>query len=717
MSYVRPRPPSGILRQLLTRFQAVNATPAVASLAFMMLAPAAVLAQTPSTDADTLATVKVTEDAYVADPLVTQGGPAMTGKNSVSIQDTPFAMSIVDVEQMTDMGSKNVQDALLYSSGVYSGRYGFDTRGDWSAIRGLSPSAYIDGLRGSYGFYNDTRPEIYTLTSIEVLKGPSSVLYGQADLGGIINVVTKRPQKTAAKEIELQYGSHGRKQIATDLTGPLNADASLLYRLVALKRDSGTQVDHVNDDALVLMPSLTWRPNRDTELTFQYIHQENDSQVSAQFLPSKGTIDPAPLGPIPTSRFVGEPGWDRYDTRKDALSLFWNQNLSPDWKFTTNLRKTKSSSETREHWTTVGAIPDDAGNITRTIHTADRETDVLAADVRVEGKLKLGATRHTLTAGLDYQDAFWEEYNYSYSAAGGGSFNVYNPVYGFVNTAAQTFSDRPDNKIVQTGVYLMDHIEWGRWVLSGAVRYDRARNEVLNIGKPDTVVRNSATTSRLGMMYRFDNGLSPYVSWSTAFSPNLGTDGTAAASYLNPTTGEQSETGIKYLSGSGNTSAAFAWFDIKQKNRISDGATPGGVEQIGAKTDGWELELRHRMGALELMANYTAIEAVNDVTQKRLSSVPEVTASAWAQYQLTSAWRVGLGGRHVGDVTGNASQPVVPSVTLYDAMASYTVGAWDWRLNIQNLADKAYVSWCRGLNQDCGYGERRNVQLTASYKF
>ncbi|MEW5968096.1 MAG: TonB-dependent siderophore receptor [Pseudomonadota bacterium] len=717
MSYVRPRPSSGILRQMLARFHAANGTSAVASLTFMMLAPAAVLAQTPSASADTLATVKVTEDAAEADPLVTQGRPAQTGKNSVSVQDTPFAMSIVDVEQMTDMGSKNVQDALLYSAGVYSGRYGFDTRGDWSAIRGLSPSAYIDGLRGSYGFYNNTRPEIYTLRAIEVLKGPSSVLYGQADLGGIINVVTKRPQKTASKEIELQYGSHDRKQIAADLTGPLNADASLLYRLVALKRDSGTQVDHVNDDALVLMPSLTWRPNRDTELTLQYVHQENDSKVSAQFLPSKGTIDPAPLGPISSRRFVGEPGWDRYDTRKDALSLFWNQALTDDWKLTTNLRKTKSSSETREHWTTVGAIPDDVGNITRTIHTADRETDVLSADVRVEGKLELGATRHTLTAGLDYQDAFWEEYNYSYSAAGGGSINVYNPVYGFVNTAALTFSDRPDNKIVQTGVYLMDHMEWGPWILSGAVRYDRARNEVLNISTPDTVVRNSATTSRIGMMYRFDNGVSPYVSWSTAFMPNLGTDGTAAASYLKPTTGEQSEAGIKYLSNSGNTSAAFAWFDIKQKNRVSDGASPGGVEQVGARTDGWELELRHRIGALELMANYTALEAINDATQQRLSSVPEVTASAWAQYQFTPAWRAGLGGRHVGDVTGNANRPVVPSVTLYDAMVGYSVGPWDWRLNIQNLADKEYVSWCRGINQDCGYGERRNVQLTANYAF
>ncbi|UXY16857.1 TonB-dependent siderophore receptor [Chitiniphilus purpureus] len=670
----------------------------------------------PATETTLPAVTVVASPVPAADPLVTQIRPAAVGKSRISVQDTPFSISIVDAAQVREAGAKNVQDALLYSAGVYAGRYGFDTRGDWSAVRGLTPSAYLDGLRGAYGFYNNVRPEIYTMERVEVLKGPSSVLYGQSDLGGIVNVVSKRPQKTAAREVELQWGMYDRKQIATDLTGPLNEDQSLLFRLVALKRDSGTQVEHVEDDALVLMPALTWQPNADTKVTLQFTHQQNDSQVSAQFLPAKGTLDPAPLGRIPTDRFVGEPGWDRYDTRKNEIGLFWDQQLAPVWKLSASVRKTHSASETREHYTTVGAVPDDAGNMTRTVHAADRKTDVLASDVRVEGVVNLGPTRHTVAVGIDYQDVLWEEYNYISAATGGGMINVYNPVYGLVNTAALTFSDRPDNKIVQTGIYLMDHIEWGPWLLSTALRRDRARNTVLNIGASDTVVRNSATTWRVGLMYRFANGLAPYISKATAFSPNLGTDGTGSANYLKPTTGEQKEAGVKYLSESGNTSAALAWFDIKQKDRIADGATPGGVEQVGARTDGWELELRHRMGGLELMANYMNLHAVNERTGQPLSSVPDKTASAWAQYRV-GAWRVGLGARYVGSVTGNAGNPVVPSVTLYDAMLGYAVGTWDLRLNLQNVADKEYVSWCRGRNQDCGYGERRNAVLTANYRF
>ncbi len=665
----------------------------------------------------TLETVTV-EGVRSADPLITQSRPASVGKSNVSVQDTPFAISVIDVEQIRETGAKNVQDALLYSSGVYAGRYGFDTRGDWAAVRGLATATYQDGLRRIYGFYNNVRPEIYSLDKVEVLKGPASVLYGQAELGGIVNTVTKRPQKTASKEIEVQFGSHNRKQVAADLTGPIDKEGTLLYRLVTLGRESNTQVDFVNDDARLLMPSLTWRPNTGTSVTVQYTYQENKTKVSSQFLPQKGTLSPAPLGQIPSSRFAGEPGWDRYDTELHEFAVFAEQKLSRGWKLVANVRQSNSTGITREIYTVVGAIPTDAGNIARTIHTADRKTDVFASDIRLEGGFKLGPTKHSVAFGVDHQDALWKEHNYSSSTLP-GTFNVYNPVYSnFVNEAALAWSDRPDNKIVQTGTYLMDHIELGAWVLSGALRYDDNENTILNVGTtPDSVVNNTATTGRLGLMYRLQNGISPYASYSEAFVPNLGTDGTSSASYLKPTTGKQQEAGVKYLANSGKTSAAFAWFDIQETNRVVQGATPGGVEQVGAVIQGWEAELRKRIGAFEFMANYMNIEAINDGTKKRLSSVAEKAGSAWGQYLLGNGWRMGLGARYTGNVTGANSLPVVPSVTLYDAMIGYGVGKWDLRFDVKNLADKEYISWCRRQDGDCGYGERLNATLTARYRF
>lgn len=662
----------------------------------------------------TLPEVTVTASPVDTDSFVTQGQKASVGKSRASIQDTPFSVSVIDTKQAAETGATNVESALLYSAGVYAGRYGFDTRGDWAAIRGLSVSTYIDGLRSLYGSYNNVRPEFYTLERVEVLKGPSSVLYGQAELGGIINVVSKLPKSTPAREVEVQIGSNNRKQVAVDLTGPVNEDGTLLYRLVALKRNSDTQVDYVNDDALVLMPSLTWRPNTDTSVTVLYTHQENNSKVSSQFLPMQGTLVSGGRGFIGSSRFAGEPGWDRYDTKKNELSFLVDHRLNDTWKAKANLRKTRSSSVTREIWTRVGAIPDAAGNIQRTIHSADRETDVWASDFRLEGDFRVGPTRHLVTAGLDYQNALWTEGNYI-SDTLAGTFNVYNPVYGTANISSFTGVDRADNKIIQTGLYLMDHMEWGPWVLSGAVRRDEAKNQLITPNVGTATVRNTATTGQVGMMYRFDNGISPYISTSEAFVPNLGTDG--AGGYLKPTTGSQEEAGIKYLAPSGNTSIAFAVFDIKQKNRVVAGTTPGGSEQVGSITEGWEIEAKHRIGKLELLANYTDMRAINDSTKKRLSSIAERTASAWAQYRFTDGWRAGIGSRYIGNVVGANDLPLVPAVTLLDAMVGYSVGKWDFRLNMTNLGDKEYVSWCRGLNQDCGYGNRRNVLLTANFKF
>ncbi len=649
------------------------------------------------------------------DGLVTQGRAPQVGKSSVSLQDTPFAAAVVEVAQIRETGAKNIQDALLYTAGVYSGRYGFDTRGDWAAVRGMAPSFYLDGLRSSFGYYNKPRQDIYTLEQIEVLKGPSSVLYGQAELGGIVNAVTKQPRKATHREVEVQLGSHDRKQVATDLTGALSADGQWLYRLVALKRDSGTQVDHVHDDAQVVMPALTWQPSAATSVTLNYLHQQNKGQVSAQFLPSKGTTQSAPLGQIPTSAFAGEPGWDRYDTLQNEWTLLVKQQLSPDWRLNVSLRQTNTSSITREIYANTVNVPTDAGVIDRTIHTADRKTDVFAGDVRIEGRIDLGPTRHTVSAGIDHQNAYWEEYNYSSSATGGGKLNIYNPVYGHVNTAALTWSDNPDNQIIQTGFYAMDHMEWNQWVLSVALRHDKARNRTWNIAPvADVELDNAATTGRVGLMYRL-GAWAPYVSYSEAFIPNLGLD--KAGGYLKPTSGDQKEAGVKYLSTSGDTSAALAWFDIQQTNRVADGKEPGGVEQVGARVLGWEAEVRHRMGAWEWLGNLTNFDAADRQTGKRLNSIAERTASAWTQYRFAGNWRAGLGARYIGTVTGAAGTPEVPSVTLYDAMIGYASGPWDVRFDVKNLADKTYVSWCRGLNRDCGYGDRLNANLTARYTF
>lgn len=686
----------------------------VGCLAVSSIAGAEQPVDTAAQDREELAPIEVKADK-VDRSLINQGDASLSLKQGLSIQDTPASVSVVDQQFIQDTGAKNIQDALLYTSGVYSGNFGFDTRGDWKMVRGLDASDYLDGLRSIYGYYNSVRTNVYALEKIEVLKGPSSSLYGQSELGGLVNGVSKLPQEQQKGEIWAQVGSHDRKQLATDVTGPLTEDGRWLYRVVALKRDSGTQVDHVDDDGYVLAPSLTWKPRDGTEITVLVNQQENKGQVSAQFLPSKGTIDDAPRGQIPTDTFVGEPGWDRYDRERTEVTLFAEQRLADNWDLSAVLRHSDTAAETREHWAAIGsaAAPDDDGNVARVIYQVDRETEVLSFDIRAQGRFAIGSALNTLTIGVDHQDALWKEGNFVYDS--GGFINLYDPQYGNLNEAALANPvDRPDNEIIQTGIYIIDSMEIGKTVISGALRYDDSKSTTLVVSGDDKESKDDEISGRIGVMYRFDSGIHPYISYAESFVPNLGTDINGS---LEPSRGEQKEVGVKYLSKANDLSVALAWFDIEEEERIVPSGQPNSVQQIGSTVKGWELEVKKQWGQAELLASYTDLEAEEGETGVRLPYVAEKQASLWGKYDFINGIRFGLGARYVGDNVGWGGSPVVPSVTLYDAMVGYRMGKWDFGLDAKNLTDEIYISWCRYEGADCGYGERRMISGNVKYLF
>lgn len=666
-------------------------------------------------DSVELPTVEVTSGAININGYIELDKKSEVGKLNVPVQDTPYSIEIVDQEFIKDTGAKTIQDALLYSSGVYSGAFGLDTRGDWAKVRGINASFYLDGLRQLYGSYNSVRTNVYALESVEVLKGPSSVLYGQGELGGIVNSVSKLPKEEQQGEIWAQYGSFNRKQLAFDVTGPATEAGKLLYRVVGLERDSETQVDHVDDDGFLIAPSLTWRPTDDTSFTVLFNRQMNTGQVSAQFLPQIGTLERGSLGYIGSETFVGEPGWEKYDREKTEVTLMFDHSFNDSWSFSTAARYTESSTVTREHWADIPSIPDANGNLSRTIHMADAETRIFNLDARLQGLFDLGVTRHHVAIGVDRQDALWEQDNYG--SADGGIINVYNPVYGNLNADAINPVDRPDNEIRQVGVYIADHMEIGPVVISGALRRDWAKNTQLAVAGPNTTSDENETSGRIGLMYRFDNGFSPYVSYAEAFSMNLGTDGTATAGTLKPTTGDQREYGFKYLSPDRSLAVTAAYFDIKQQNRIANGETPGGVRQTGAVIDGWELQANKRWKQFETQLAYTNMDAVDDSSDIRLPYVAEELVSWWNKLYIGNNWRVGAGIRYIGDNVGFGGEPTVPSETLYDAMLGYSYKNWDFILDAKNLTDEEYISWCRSNGTDCGYGERRNLTANVRYHF
>jgi len=650
-------------------------------------------------------TLTVVGSASDAKPLPLEI-PAQASKLGVAVEELPYSVSIIDQDFISETGAKNIQDALLYTSGVYAGAFGADTRGDFSKIRGVDPINYVDGLRYNYQSYNNVRPNTYALEQIEVLKGPSSVLFGQGSVGGIVNAVTKRPKAEQEGEIWAQVGSFDRKQLSGDWTGAINEDETLLFRIVGQVRDSGTQVDHVDDDELLINPSLTWQPSEDTRLTVMANYQKREGGITAQFLPTEGTLVSHALGFVDPSTFVGEPGWDRYDREQASLTVEFEQQLTDDWRFKAVSRYLDAETSTREHYARIGFNPDASGNVTRVVTTSDRSTSGLNFDLRLNGEFDLANTEHKVLIGLDRQNITTDEWNKS--TGFNGTINLFNPVYGNLPTiGATTDPDAIDTE--QTGLYIADHISIGNVIVSAALRKD-----FLEINQGSTNVDKSATTGHIGLMYQFASGLSPYVSYSESFEPNTGDDGNGGI--LDPTEGVQMEYGIKYVSEDGDTAATLAYFDIEQLNRVVAGSTPGGLEQVGALIDGWEFTLNQRWNRFNLLFNYSDINATNGQSV-RLPYVAEQQASLWGNYKFDSNWRVGLGARYTGTNVGWGGAPEVDSVTLYDAMIGYEMGDWDFSADIKNLTNETYIAWCRSSGTDCGFGEKLNATLNARYKF
>ncbi len=306
----------------------------------------------------TLAPVTVNADAGQENPTAPVAGfvarrALSATKTDTPLIETPQAVSVITRDQMEAQGAQTLRQTTAYTAGIVSNY--FDSRVDSFKARGGDVTQYLDGLLRIYGTYNNIKAEPYLLERVEFLRGPSSVLYGQGSVGGVLNLTSKRPQAEPLREVQVQLGSFARKQIAADLTGPLTQDGQWLYRLVAVGRVSDSQVDHVSDDRQVFAPSLTWRPSAATSLTLQFTHQKDRSGSLIGFFPWQGTLLPNRYGQIPTSTFISEPGWDAYNSENNSWGYLFSHQLNGSWTVRQNLRRTVSDVDYRTIYTSFAA--------------------------------------------------------------------------------------------------------------------------------------------------------------------------------------------------------------------------------------------------------------------------------------------------------------------------------------------------------------------------
>ena len=672
---------------------------------------------TPAPDTATLPVVRVRAAGEESPTGPVTGYRAKTSlsgtKTATPIAETPQAITVVTRDQIVDQGATSVQDALGYAAGVRSDAYGTDSRTDSVRIRGADPVVYLDGLRASFNWYTSQfRVDPYLLERIEVLRGPAGMLFGQGGPGGIVNLVSKRPQAESLREIGVQVGSFDRKQVQADFTGALTPDGDWLYRLVGVGRQADTQVDFVEDDRALLAPSLTWRPDAATSLTLQALWQRDRTGSTSQFLPWSAYVAtgvPNPNGPVPTDRFIGEPDWDRYDTDRRSVGWLLEHRFDDRWTVRQNARYAVNEVSYRSTYADF-AYPDSIGDpagpqrvVGRVAFADEQRVEMAQADQHIEGRLRTGPVAHVLLGGLDViRSESTGSDGYLSPAA---PIDVYAPVYG--NVLAPEMAAKSKEVIRQAGVYLQDQLNWGRWTGIVGLRHDSTTKSVA--GAPDEDAH--ALTKRFGVMYEVLDGLRPFVSYSESFSPQPNQFGIS----IDPLKAKQWEAGVKYEPADGGYLLGATVYDLREKGRVQ-GTSPTSIEQLGdTKNKGYELEARGRLTpAVDLVAFYNYTHVDNEI-----EAVPARQAGLWGTYRFTLAGLAGLqagaGVRHMSRFHDGVG-PEVPSVTLVDAMVAWDSAAWRVALNVNNLADRTYVATCLGRG-DCWYGARRNAVATVTYRF
>ncbi|RMQ50676.1 TonB-dependent siderophore receptor [Pseudomonas cichorii] len=659
-------------------------------------------------------------------------------RSSASLLETPQSVSVVPQQVLRDQAPRNLDDALSTISGVTQGntlgstqdtlmKRGFGDNRDGSIMRDGMPVVQGRNLNA-------------TAERLEVLKGPASLLYGIQDPGGIINVVSKRPQLQAGTSLTARGSSYGAGRNGSgatlDSTGPLG-DSGLAWRLIADHQDEDYWRNFGTHRESLFAPSLAWY-GEDTQWVAAYEHRE--------FLYpfDRGTaINPVTNHPldIPATRRLDEP-FNNMQGRSDLYRFEADHAFNEQWKghlgYSYN-RETYDASQVR-----VTAVNPANGSLTRSM---DGTSGALATDrytvLTLAGDVQWAGLQHDLLMGVD------DEYRKVYRAdlirqRSLTTFNYLNPVYGLeVEGTTPSEADSAQSDILRSNsLFLQDAIHLNQqWILLAGARF-MTFDQVAGRGRPfttNTDANGSQWIPRAGLVYRYTDQLSFYGSYSESFKPNSSiaplSGGYVVDSGTLPERAKSWELGAKWESP-GALTASLALYDIKKRNVLVanyDAATAGTVYSSAGevRSRGLELDVSGQLSERwSLIGGYafTAAEVIEDPLLKgnRLQNVPRHSSSLSAVYEVGSLLggdnlRLGAGAHYVSERAGNSANDFnLPAYTVADAFASYDTRLDGqkvrFQLNIKNLFDRTYYT--SSVNRYfVSVGDSRQVQLSTTLEF
>jgi iron complex outermembrane receptor protein len=649
--------------------------------------------------------------------------------------ETPQTVNVVPAQVIRDQQPRNLDDALANVSGITQANTLGSTQ-DAVMLRGFG-----DNRNGS--IMQDGMPLVQgramnsTAERVEVLKGPSSLLYGIQDPGGVVNIVSKKPELIQSTSLTARGSTFGDGKNGSggnlDTTGPIG-DSGLAYRLIVDHEDEDYWRNYGTHRESLIAPSLAWY-GENTKLLFAYEHREFLSPFDRGTAISPTTNHPLD---IPATRRLDEP-FNNMEGRSDLYRFEADHDLNDDWKahfgYSWN-RETYDASQVRVVKVNTN------GTLTRSMDgTQGALTTDRFATASLEGKVNVAGMQHDLTFGLD------DEYRKIYRAdlirqSPRGTFNYNDPVYG--NEVAgskvsapdsnQTDLLRSDSLFMQDAIHLTD-----QWILVGGARY-QMYDQYAGKGVPftaNTDGNGQKWVPRVGLVYRYTDELSFYGSYTESFKPNSTiaplANKTILDGSLEPEQSKSWELGTK-LDIPGRITASAALFNIEKRNvlvQVGDGLTSvysvaGKVRSRGLELDA-SGQLTDKWSVIGSYA-YTDAEVTEDPEYKgnRLQNVAKNTGSLSAVYDFGSILggdqlRVGAGARYVGERSGDAANSFdLPGYTVADAFATYDTKIEGqkvkFQLNVKNLFDRTYYTSAVN-TQFVSIGDARQVSVSSTLTF
>lgn len=679
-------------------------------------------------------------------------------KTDTPIQKVPQSISVVTAEEMALHQPKSVKEALSYTPGVAVGTRGASNTYDYLIIRGFaadgqSQNNYLNGLKMQGNFYNDAVIDPYMLERAEIMRGPVSVLYGKSSPGGLLNMVSKRPTTEPLKEVQFKAGTDSLFQTGFDFSDALDDDGVYSYRLTGLARSANAQQKGAEEQRYAIAPAFTWRPNDKTNFTFLSYFQNEPETGYYGWLPKEGTVEPLPNGKrLPTDFNEGAKN-NTYSRNEKMIGYSFDHEFNDTFTVRQNLRFAQNKVSQKSVYgygmcsdplyssnpssSPCANVPQSqwGHTLTRQYVIDNEKLENFSVDTQLQSKFATGSVDHTLLTGVDFmrmRNDIDSWFGYAGSVAPSDIYNLDRSDFDFGAHPNPSGPYRVLLKQKQTGLYVQDQAQWDKVLVTLGGRYDWADQSSFNRDYGNKSERdNKEFTWRGGVNYLFDNGVTPYFSYSESFEPASQTD--ANGDLFAPSKGKQYEVGVKYVPEDRPIVVTGALYQLTKTNNLM--ADPNGslfsVEGGEIRARGVELEAKAALSAsVNLVGSYTYTDAeyTTDTNYKgnTPAQVPKHMASLWADYTFfdgpLSGLTLGTGGRYTGSSYGDpANSFKVGSYTVVDALVRYDLArvgmaGSNVALHVNNLFDREYVASCFN-TYGCFWGAERQVVATATFRF